>query len=163
MNRSNWVKLIGAVIAIAVGLIIAFMPTPAGFNRLGQEVLGITLMTAIFWATGPISLGSATVLMLALFALVGIPATTTFAAFTSATCWILIPGLMYGFAMQKTGLGKRIAWSLLRVSKPTYPSVMLAFLGLGFLFARHTIFHCKNRIDCADCMGTCSSHGVARR
>ncbi|MFB3888282.1 MAG: SLC13 family permease [Candidatus Bathyarchaeia archaeon] len=135
MNRGNLIKIIGAVLGISVALIVSLMPTPAGFNQLGQAVLGITLMTAIFWATGPISLGSATVLMLALYALVGVPATTAFSAFTSATAWVLIPGLLYGFAMAKTGLGKRIAWSLIRISKPTYPSIMLTFLALGFAFS----------------------------
>ena len=59
-------KWVGLGIAIALGLIILLIPTPAGLTVTGQRVLAITALTVCFWVFGTLNNGIAAILMMAL-------------------------------------------------------------------------------------------------
>jgi di/tricarboxylate transporter len=59
--------------------------------------------------------------------------------YTSSAVWVLVPALFFGFALMKTGLGKRIAYFVLKTfasssCKPRKISThLLASMGVIFL------------------------------
>ena len=59
-TASKWIWL---AVAIVVGLVLAFSPTPQGLTRMGQLVLAITAGTVILWATEVMNNGVASVLI----------------------------------------------------------------------------------------------------
>ena len=51
----------------------------------------------------------------------------------------MVPALFFGYALNKTGLGKRIAyWLLRRIRIVTYPKLILCWALLGFLLSVFT-------------------------
>ncbi|MFZ3046309.1 MAG: SLC13 family permease, partial [Desulfatirhabdiaceae bacterium] len=57
------------------------------------------------------------------------------AGFVSSGLWILIPALYFGFALQKTGLGKRIAFQVLKSFKPSFATMILAWFIIGIIIS----------------------------
>jgi len=68
----------------------------------------------------------------------GLPLVTVTAGFTSSALWVLIPALFFGFALAKTGLGKRIAFLMLKSFKPSYPSIILSWCLIGLILSAMT-------------------------
>jgi len=52
--------------------------------------------------------------------------------------WTLIPALFFGFTLQKTGLGKRIALSIIKICRPTYGSIVFAWVLIGVVLSMLT-------------------------
>ena len=53
--------------------------------------------------------------------------------FSAPSFWILVAVLFYGFAMQVTGLARRIAYYTLSLFPATYTGISFAFLTMGFV------------------------------
>ena len=51
--------------------------------------------------------------------------------FHSGAVWTLIPALYYGFVLQKTGLGKRVAYMVLKAFPANWASMALSWLIIG--------------------------------
>ena len=60
------VKWVWLAIAIAVGLVVGLMPTPAGLTHNAQLVLAIVAFSIVLWATEVMNNGVASILMMAL-------------------------------------------------------------------------------------------------
>jgi len=75
-------------------------------------------------------------LVLALFGLlVDLPPTVVFSGFTQVALWTLIPALFFGYTLQKTGLGRRVAMAIIRVCRPTYVSLVFAWVPIGVVLS----------------------------
>jgi di/tricarboxylate transporter len=59
------------------------------------------------------------------------PASTVFSGFTHTAIWTLVAALYFGFVLKKTGLGHRIAFMILKLFRPTYVSMILAWAVIG--------------------------------
>src|SRR5664279_3188039 len=105
-SAGKWIWL---AVAIVVGLVIAFAPTPQGLTRIGQLVLAITAGTVVLWATEVMNNGVASVLMMAL----KVPPPRALSGFADPAFWTLLAVLYYGFAMRKTGLAERLSYYIL--------------------------------------------------
>jgi anion transporter len=71
-------------------------------------------------------------LFLAFFALaLGLKPAIVFSGFTQSAIWTLVPALFFGFTLQKTGLGKRIALAIIKLFKPSYISLVFAWVLIG--------------------------------
>ena len=102
-------------------------------STMAQLMMGGIVITLAIWIFKPFKLSySAGGLFLASFALaVGLKPAAVFSGFTQSAIWTLIPALFFGFALQKTGLGKRIAMGILKLFKPSYTSLVLAWVMIG--------------------------------
>ena len=87
ISTGKWIWL---AVAIVVGLILAFAPTPQGLTRMGQLVLAITAGTVILWATEVMNNGVASVLMMALLIAVKIPPPRALSGFADPAFWTLL-------------------------------------------------------------------------
>ena len=121
---------------IAITIMVA-KPFSASLNAMAQLMLGGILISLSIWIFKPFNLSySAGGIFLAGFALaVGLSPTVVFSGFTQLSIWTLVPALFFGFTLQKTGLGKRIALAIIRLFKPSYLSLVLAWVLIGVILS----------------------------
>ena len=131
-------------VAIAVGLVVAFIPTPQGLDRTAQLVLAIIAGTVILWAAEVMNNGVASLLMMGLLMAVGVRPLLTvpggdisgaLSGFSDGAWWTLLVVVYYGFVMKKTGLAERIAYYILSLFPGTYGGILSAFFLIGLLLA----------------------------
>lgn len=99
-------------------------------------LIGI-IITLFLWIVKPLKLPYAVGgIFLALYALfVGLSPSVVFSGFSQAAVWTLIPALFFGYTLQKTGLGKRIALGIVKTFKPSYPSLVFAWVLIGIVLS----------------------------
>ena len=141
-------KLTGALLFAVIGLfIITIKPfTGSGLDVIGHEVLGTVLIALGLWVfkprNVPLLAGSSVVIFgsLAFFSMhstyagaeaIGIVAN----GFVSSSVWTLIPALYFGFVLQKTGLGKRLAYMVLKAFKPSWTTMAFSWLLIGVILS----------------------------
>jgi Di- and tricarboxylate transporters len=126
----------GIMVLIAV-IIMVIRPFSANLNDTAQLMLGGILISLSIWIFKPFNLSySAGGLFLACFALaLGLKPAVVFSGFTQSSIWTLIPALFFGFTLQKTGLGKRIALAIIRLFKPSYFSLIFALVLIGIILS----------------------------
>jgi len=122
---------------LAALAVMLMQPFSAELTSTAHYMLGGILITLCIWVFMPFNLSYAVGgLFLALFALIiGLSPTIVFSGFTTAAVWTLIPALFFGFALQKTGLGKRIALTIIKLCKPSYVSLVFAWVLIGVVLS----------------------------
>ena len=136
--KKNLAPYMGSgIFVIAAILIIAIKPLSASLDDTAQTMLGGILITLGIWIFKPFDLSySAGGLFLAFFALVlGLEPAVVFSGFTQPAIWTLVPALFFGFTLQKTGLGKRIALAIIKLFKPSYLSLVIAWVLIGVILS----------------------------
>ena len=130
------VKWVWLAIAIAVGLVVGLMPTPAGLTHNAQLVLAIVAFSIVLWATEVMNNGVASILMMALLiAVAKVPPPKALSGFSDPAFWTLLAVLYYGFAMRKTGLAERISYWILSLFPGSYAGILAAFFAIGLVLA----------------------------
>ncbi len=126
-------RLIGAVSGIAVAAIIWSLPGIGTLESIGQRALAILALGVLFWATEVLASGVTAIMVLGLLMALGVPGSVALSGFAASGFWILVAVLFFGYAMDKTGLARRIAYRILLLFPPTYAGVLFAFLLIGFV------------------------------
>ena len=125
----------GALLAVLAGGFIWMAPTPQGLTPVGQAVVAILAFTVILWMFSVLDNASTALLMLALMMLAGVKPEHALGVFSGSAFWILLVVLFYGFAMESTGLAKRLSYMILSWFPPTYAGVMGAFFVIGLILS----------------------------
>lgn len=132
--KNKILSLAGAGLFLALSLAIAIrLPFFPALSLTGHRAFAVFLFTIGLWIFRPLGLPNAAgaiFLMCSLLA-IGLPAATVFSGFTSSALWTLIPALFFGYVLFKTGLGARIAMSVITLFRPSYPSLVLAWVLIG--------------------------------
>jgi anion transporter len=130
------VKLVWFGIAIAVGFVVALMPTPQGLTQHAQLVLAIVAFSIVMWAAEVMNNGIASILMMALLiAVAKVPPPRALSGFADPAFWTLLSVLYYGYAMQKTGLAERISYWILSLFPGSYAGILGAFFVIGLVLS----------------------------
>lgn len=128
------VSYFGSALLLLVAVIVMVIkPFSANLNDVAQLMLGGILITLGIWIFKPFSLSySAGALFLAFFSLsLGLKPAVVFSGFTQSAIWTLVPALFFGYTLQNTGLGKRIALAIIKLFKPSYISLVFAWVLIG--------------------------------
>ncbi len=131
-SGSKWVWLL---VGVVIGGVIAALPTPQGLSHIAQLVLAITAFTVVLWAAQVMNSGVASVLLMALLIVIGVPVPRVFSGFGGGAFWTLLAVLFYGFAMKKTGLAERLSYYILSLFPSSYGGILTAFFVIGFVLA----------------------------
>jgi len=125
------------LLLLFAAFIIIIKPFSANLNDIAQVMLGGILITLGIWIFRPFNLSySMGGLFLAFFSLaLGLKPAVVFSGFTSSAIWTLVPALFFGYTLQKTGLGKRIAMAIIKLFKPSYVSLVLAWVLIGVILS----------------------------
>ena len=131
----------GSALIVAAALFIMMgKPFSANLSAPAHLMLGGILITLSIWIFKPFSLSySVGGIFLAFFSLIlGLRPAVVFSGFTQPAVWTLVPALFFGYTLQKTGLGKRIAMAIIRLFKPSYISLVFAWVVIGVILSALT-------------------------
>ena len=134
----NRVILFGLVAVI--GLIVALVEPFYGLDTIGHRMLGTFIAALGAWiirpGKGTFTAGTIVILLGGSFS--GLPFTDITNGFAGPSFWLLIPAMFFGYALLKTGLGKRIVFGLFMNIKPTYGRLMVGWFVVGVIFSLFT-------------------------
>ena len=128
---------IGTALMVLLASYIMIARPIQGLAEQGQLMLGALILALCIWIFKPFGLtyaiGGLVITITGL--LVGLETTVVFSGFTQSSLWTLIPAFFFGYTLQKTGLGRRIAMAVIRLCKPTFTSLVLAWIPIGVVLA----------------------------
>ena len=119
MNNS---KKLGILIFVVGAFVVGLAKPFAGLAPQGHYIIAVTLVSLALWIfkTDSIPYIAGGVLFLAGCLIFKLPLAAITIGYTSSAIWVLIPALFFGFALLKSGLGKRIAHFVLKSFEPNY-------------------------------------------
>ena len=129
--RENRMRIIGGLGGAALGIGLRLLPTPHGLSGVGHSILAILAMTVVFWIFEVFGNAVSAILMIGLMIIAGVKPAHALAIFSELSFWILLVVLFYGYAMQSTGLAKRLSYLILSWFPPTYGGVLASFFVIG--------------------------------
>jgi len=137
MGKVRVSYVVSGLLVLAATIIMAIKPFSANLSGIAQIMLGGILITLCIWIFKPFDLPySVGGLFLAFFSLaVGLKPSVVFSGFTQPAIWTLVPALFFGYTLQKTGLGKRIALAIIKLFKPSYMSLVFAWVLIGLILS----------------------------
>jgi sodium-dependent dicarboxylate transporter 2/3/5 len=114
-------------IALFVALLV--LPTLPAFNPAAQRTAGIALLMAIWWMTEALPLPVTALVPLVLFPLVGVLAPTAAAApYANPVIFLFLGGFVLALSMERWGLHRRIALTIVGVAGARPASLVLGFM-----------------------------------
>jgi anion transporter len=129
------------IVFIIAGLYLGFFhPFAPELPSAGHWCIAGLLIAVGLWIFAPrwmpLSVGSVLMMMISLAA--GLKYSAVFSGYTGTAIWILIPALFFGFALTKTGLGKRLAYRIIGIFRPTYLTLTISWLVIGLVLSALT-------------------------
>lgn len=125
-------KLILAIIAVIVGIVISTLTPPPELSKEAMNYLGVfaTFIILMFLRIMPESTWA--LLMLCSFVLFNaIGFKDAFSSFSSSVVWIMACASGVGYAAAKTGLLRRIAFHVLKLFPQNYKGQVIALMAAG--------------------------------
>lgn len=117
-KNSNHTNLKEFLFVLIFCTLLLFFPLPTGLTEEGKRVLIFVIFAIILWMKETLSPALTALLLMALFPLFNIISyEKAIAGLGSSSTWLLIGIFTISAAMQETGLDKRIALFLLKLSK----------------------------------------------
>ena len=134
----NWISFSGCAVFFCLALVIVILcPFSPVLSKQGQYVLAALLVTVGLWIFKPCGIPfSVGGLFLAMVLLaLGMSPAVVFSGFTQSAVWTLLPALLLGYTLQKTGLGRHLAMVIIRLFRPTYIMLVLAWVVIGIVLS----------------------------
>lgn len=128
-------RLLGAILGIVVAGGLRLLPTPHGLTPIGHSILAILALTVIFWAFHVLGNAPTSILMLGLMIVAGVKPAHALSAFSELAYWILVVVLFYGYAMQSTGLARRLSYLILSWFPVTYAGILSSLFIIGLVLS----------------------------
>ncbi|HWI50650.1 MAG TPA: anion permease [Symbiobacteriaceae bacterium] len=122
-------QLISAAIVVAVGLILWFIPPVGGLKAPAMHLIAIFVATILGLILQPLPQGAVVILGVAVTAMTNtLSIGDSLLGFADSTVWLIVAAFLFSRGLIKTGLGRRIAFHMVRMfGKST--------LGLGYALA----------------------------
>lgn len=131
-------KVIGVCLVLVASLFIGFTnPWAPALSPLGHKVVMALLITVSLWIFKPgnMPLSIAGCVLIVFFLILGFKPADALSGFTNNALWVMIPALFFGYVLQKTGLGLRIAYLVLKLFKPSYSTMIAAWIIIGLILS----------------------------
>lgn len=108
-------KVRNGIIVLLVGIVIWFMPVPAGLKVEAWRLFAIFVATILGFILQPLPIGSVAFIAITFSALSGVlkPA-EALSGFSNGTIWLIVSAFLFAKGFIKTGLGRRIAYFIIR-------------------------------------------------
>ena len=130
--RGSGVVQIGRVLSIIVPIALWFAPLP--LERPAQKAIAITSFMIIAWITHALDHAVTGLIGCYLFWALGVvKVEIAFGGFSSSTPWFLFGAVLFGTMATKSGLGRRLAYLVLRAVGSTYSRLLLGLIIADFL------------------------------
>ena len=124
-----------ALVSVAVGIVI-FVAAPLwGLEPVATRVLGLTIAAVALWVTGVVSPAWPAFMIFVVVMIFDLaPASVAFSGFGAGAAWLTFAGVIFGIAIHRTGLGGRLADSMLGRFGRSYRGAVIGTVIVGFLF-----------------------------
>src|ERR1700733_3653991 len=132
-ERNSSAILIGQILCVVVPLVIWFSPLPlAPQVKHGFAILAFMV---IAWITEATEFALAGFIGCFLFWALGVVKfDVAFSGFADATAWFLFAAMLIGLVASKSGLARRLAYTVMLHVGVTYPRILLGLIITYFLF-----------------------------
>lgn len=102
------------LITVGVGLILYFLPVPAGLTPQAWHLFAMTVAIILGFILEPLPLGAVAFIGITVISLTKtLSVNAVLGGFASASMWLIISAFMFARAFMKTGFGRRIAYVIL--------------------------------------------------
>ncbi|MCG8502150.1 MAG: anion permease [Firmicutes bacterium] len=113
--KTSNVNLISLLIVFGVGLIIWFIPAPAGLEPQVWQLFAIFVATIVGFIIKPLPMGAIAILAITFTALTGtLTIKEALSGFSNSTIWLIVMAFFISRGFIKTGLGARIAYMFIQ-------------------------------------------------
>lgn len=108
-------NMVRSLVVLAIGTAIWFTPVPAGLKPEAWKLMAIFVSTILGFILQPLPIGSLAFISVTFTALSGVlkPA-EALSGFSNGTIWLIVSAFLFAKGFIKTGLGRRIAYVLIR-------------------------------------------------
>lgn len=108
-------NMVRSLVVLAIGAAIWFAPVPAGLKPEAWKLMAIFVSTILGFILQPLPIGSLAFISVTFTALSGVlkPA-EALSGFSNGTIWLIVSAFLFAKGFIKTGLGRRIAYVLIR-------------------------------------------------
>ena len=133
-------KKLGILVFVVCAFVVGLAKPFAGLAPQGHYIIAVTLISLALWIfkTDSIPYIAGGVLFLAGCLIFKLPLAAITTGYTSSAIWVLIPAFFFGFALLKSGLGKRIAHFVLKSFEPSYLNICVSWLIIGLILSALT-------------------------
>ena len=108
-------KITRALIVLAVGAVIWFLPVPEGIKPQGWQLLAIFVATILGFILQPLPIGAVAFLGITFSVLSGtLKLGDALSGYSNTTIWLIVAAFLFAKGIIKSGLGRRIAFVLIR-------------------------------------------------
>jgi DASS family divalent anion:Na+ symporter len=108
-------NLYRGLVAIAIGAIIWLFPVPTGLKVEAWRLFAIFVATIAGFIMQPLPIGSIAFISITFTALTGVlKSAEVLSGFSSSTIWLIVSAFLFSRGFIKTGLGRRIAYMLIK-------------------------------------------------
>lgn len=115
---------------LIVFVVMLFMPAPAGMEVSAWRVAALTILMATWWMTQALPLTVTALLPFLALPLMGIMTAQDVAKeYYSPTLFLILGGAFLALAIERTGMHRRVALSILSRSGHSVTGLMIAFMG----------------------------------
>lgn len=137
MKNPERKRCLGLLAGVALAILIWNLPLKLSPD--GQKCLALSLMAVVWWALKALDPGIAAVGLLVSFVVLLNPDTVKpsdiFGIWTTPTIYLVIGGFLISDAIQRSGLGERIACYFIKLFVRSYRSVLISCYLLGILLS----------------------------
>lgn len=130
LGQTSWdLNWFTAIITFAVGIIIWFIPAPAGLDIQAWHLFAIFAATIVGLIAKPLPMGAVAITAITMTVITGtLPLRDALSGFSNSTIWMIVMAFFISRGFIKTGLGRRVAFFFVKhFGKKT--------LGLGYSMA----------------------------
>ena len=133
-------KKLGILVFVVCAFVVGLAKPFTGLAPQGHYIISVTLISLALWVfkTDSVPYIAGGALFLAGCLIFKLPLTAITVGYTSSAIWVLIPALFFGFALLKTGLGKRIAYFVLKTFEPSYLTICVSWFIIGMILSALT-------------------------
>lgn len=119
----------GLLLGPALALVVWALPTPPELSPEGHRLAALTTLMATWWMTEALPVAVTALVPLALFPLVGIAGAKTVAPnYGHDLVWLFFGGFQLAFAVEASGLHKRVALFLVKLVGTRPERLVLGFM-----------------------------------
>ena len=108
-------NLVKGLIVLLVGVVIWFLPVPAGLKPQAWHLFAIFVATILGFILQPMPIGSVAFIAITITALTNtLKPAEALSGFSDGTIWLIVSAFLFAKGFIKTGLGRRIAYGLIK-------------------------------------------------
>ena len=132
-------SLVRGLITVLTLVIIWLIPTPEGLEAEAWQLLAIFIATIVGLILQPLPMGAIVLIAVTFTALSGtLPLDDALAGFANGTVWLIVMAFLLARGFIKTGLGRRIAYILIRRFGKSTLGLAYAIVGSDLILAPAT-------------------------